>query len=643
MIQVLKKLYLLIYLIASLWLMEIILRLNTVESKLFTLDTVITFLFAIGLALLVFIFCSLFPPRLNLALAAFFLGVTATIFASQIVYHSIFTTFYSVYSALKSPQVLQFWDEIVLALSESALIIAPLYLPLLLLYPAKRYLTSAKLHWPARIVLAILLLIIHGTGLAVVHAGGRNLASAYALYYQRSVPAQSIQRLGLITTMRLDIQRILSDWSPAISPPAAEPTDPANSDPTEYNVLEIDFDSLLAGEENETLANMHRYFASLPGTNKNDYTGKYQDYNLILITAEGFSHLAVREDVTPTLYKLANEGYHFTNFYTPLWGVSTSDGEYVAATGLIPKTGVWSFERSANNSMPLVMGNQLNGLGYRTVAYHNHSYKYYGRDKSHPNMGYEYKGIGNGLNISNTWPRSDLEMMEVSIPEYIDEEPFHAYYMTVSGHLNYSFMGNEMAYKNRKYVQDLPYSEEAQAYLATQIEFDRAMEFLLEQLEIAGVAGRTLIAISADHYPYGLETEAIEELAGHEVPDKFQLYRNSLILWAKGMEPVTIDEPTSSLDIIPTLSNLLGLDYDSRLLMGRDVHSDADPLVIFADGSFITDKGRFDAASGKFTPAQGISVDDGYVERISNIVTRKFYYSAKILDQDYYAKVVPRR
>ena len=156
----------------------------------------------------------------------------------------------------------------------------------------------------------------------------------------------------------------------------------------EYNVLNIDFDSLLSGEEDETLREMHRYFAGLKPTEKNEFTGKYQGYNLILITAEGFSHLAVRPDVTPTLYKLYQEGYKFTNFYTPLWGVSTSDGEYVACTGLIPKTGIWSFKRSAQNSLPLVMGNQLKKLGFQTVAYHNHSYKYYGRDFSHPNMGY---------------------------------------------------------------------------------------------------------------------------------------------------------------------------------------------------------------------------------------------------------------
>ena len=152
---------------------------------------------------------------------------------------------------------------------------------------------------------------------------------------------------------------------------------------------------------------------------------------------------------------MVHEGYHFTNFYNPIWEVSTSDGEYVACTGLIPKSGVWSFYESGSNKMPFVMGNQLKKLGYKTIAYHNHTYNYYKRHVSHPNMGYEYKGVGNGLKVKKVWPASDLEMLENTIPEYIDEQPFHAYYMTVSGHLRY-ITGNSMALKTERWSRIYP-------------------------------------------------------------------------------------------------------------------------------------------------------------------------------------------
>src|SRR5699024_5938254 len=294
------------------------------------------------------------------------------------------------------------------------------------------------------------------------------------------------------------------------------------------------------------------------------------------------------------------------------WGVSTSDGEYVATTGLIPKPGVWSMYQSGDNAMPFAMGNQLRRLGYETFAYHNHTWDYYRRDVSHPNLGYDYKGVGNGLEVATTWPGSDVEMIDVTMPEVLADEPFHAYYMTVSGHLQYNFGGNFIAAKNRELVEDLPYTDAGQAYLATQIELDRALELLLERLEAAGVAERTLIVLSSDHYPYGLTQEEIEDLAGEQV-DGIELYRNSIVMYAQGMEPETVDEPVSSLDIVPTISNLLGLEFDSRLLMGRDVFSDAERLVIFSDRSYLTDLGHYDAITREFTPAEGAEVPEGYV------------------------------
>ncbi|WP_423189849.1 LTA synthase family protein [Alkalibacterium sp. f15] len=465
----------------------------------------------------------------------------------------------------------------------------------------------------------------------------------------------------MITTMRLDLQRLATGWSPTQTAPDMPTSNPEPIDEPEkeyaeadiemetdekenvekeieYNILDIDFDKMLSDGNDDSLNQMHNYFASVEPTAKNEYTGRYEGYNLIFLTAESFAPYAVHEDVTPTLYKMVHEGYNFTDFYVPLWDVSSSDGEYVSLTSLVPKSGIWSFSASADIDLPYVMGNQLKELGYNTVAYHNHTYTYYNRDASHPNMGYDYKGIGNGLEISGGWPRSDLEMMQETVPEYIDNEPFHAYYVTVSGHMQYSFAGNNIAYKNKEYVADLPYSEQAKAYLATQIELDKALENMLNQLEEAGIADKTLIVLATDHYPYGLDNSTIDELAGHNVDRAFELYKSPLILYSKDMDPVTVDKPSSNLDLVPTLYNLLGVEYDSRLFMGSDIFSDSSPLVMFRNKSFITDRGKYNSATKEFIPTEEDSSDDyyDYIDAISLIVDNKFYYSVKILETDYY-------
>jgi lipoteichoic acid synthase len=321
--------------------------------------------------------------------------------------------------------------------------------------------------------------------------------------------------------------------------------------------------------------------------------------------------------------------------------VSTSDGEYVACTGLIPKSGVWSFARSAENYLPFVMGNQFKKLGYPAKAYHDHSYSYYKRNISHRNMGYDYKAVGNGLEVKKTWPESDLEMIDVTAGEYIGQQPFHTYYMTVSGHLEYNFGGgNYIAKKNKDLVAGLALSDPSKAYIAGNLELEFAMKALIDKLEAAGIADKTVIAISPDHYPYGLPRECIDELAGHKVENNFELYKSTFILWKKGMEPVLVDKPCSSLDINPTLSNLFGLEYDSRLLMGSDILSDTPAMVVFSNRSWITDRVKYNSVTNTAVFADGTEKDTDYIDAVDKVVDDKFKYSAKILDMDYYKHVI---
>ena len=653
----------LIYLWVSVIIFELFLRTQT-ESGFFNEGIFYSLLLSSALVFLFYLLSTFLPKKAKKVFLGFFLGFMTLLFASQLIYYKIFKTFYTVFSAKNGGQVLEFINDILFAMGKNALGLLLLFIPLLgyiLLCIKGRNLKTRYQHtWFERGFIGVLMILFFGSALLGINLGNQDVNSAYDLYYRNNYPVASVNKLGLLTSMRLDLQRTIFGFEQVLAPPppkveipdvAEEPESPVQEgteeEPApvyEEQVADIDFEKLIAEETNENLKNMHVYFSERTPTKENEYTGMFEGYNLILITAEAYSHYAIDKELTPTLYKLANEGFRFTNFYNPIWGVSTSDGEYVATTGLIPKSGVWSMFKSGSISMPYAMGNQLKPLGYKTMAYHNHTFDYYERDISHPNLGYEYKGLGNGLNVRKTWPESDLEMMELTTDEYMKDEPFHAYYMTVSGHMRYDFNGNYIAFKNRDLVSQLPYGVGGKAYMATQIELDKALEHLLAKLEEYGVADKTLIAMSADHYPYGLEKADIDELAGHTVEENFELYKSSFILYAKGMEPVTIDRPVSSLDIIPTISNLMNTDFDSRLLMGVDMLSDAPPKVIFNDRSFITDVGRYNATKGVFTVNPGVTMTEDeketYRKAVSSEIERQFYYSAMILDTDYYGKVL---
>ncbi|MDR0949443.1 MAG: sulfatase-like hydrolase/transferase, partial [Lachnospiraceae bacterium] len=337
---------------------------------------------------------------------------------------------------------------------------------------------------------------------------------------------------------------------PPATDPSAEPV--AQQPDTSPNVLPILFDQLLELSESDDETWLANYIRDLRPTNRNEYTGIFEGYNLIYITAEGFSPYAVREDLTPTLYRLTHSGFVFPNFYVPLWQTSTSDGEYINCTGLIPD-GQFSMRKSGSNDMAYTLPRYFALEGVSSMAYHNNSLSYYQRNITHNNLGYTFKAatLGNlnaeewGQSIfpmehPKEWPASDLEMMQGTIPEYMQQDRFHVYYMTVSGHMNYNFGGNAMSRKNQEAVANLPLSENAQAYIACHIELDKALEYLLEQLELAGKLDNTVICLSADHYPYAITEEQYEELAGRDLSENKDFMRNNLILWNAGMEDQTV-------------------------------------------------------------------------------------------------------
>ena len=174
------------------------------------------------------------------------------------------------------------------------------------------------------------------------------------------------------------------------------------------------------------------------------------------------------------------------------------------------------------------------------------------------------------------------------------------------------------------------------------MELDLALESLISQLEAAGRLEDTVIVLSGDHYPYGLTNEEFSELLGHEVEPTFELYKSRLLLWNAGMEEsVEVDKYCASLDVMPTLANLFALPYDSRLVMGRDILSDAPGLVIFSNHSFLSDVGSYNASRDQFTTWDGSEPDYDYVRAVLADVDNRFTYSRLILEKDYYAKVFP--
>lgn len=524
---------------------------------------------------------------------------------------------------------------------------------------------SVSVGWKLRSVLAAAAVGCYLLGVNIVQTGTSD-AGLFGKAYDFD---SAVRKLGLNMALTLETiqgtggeqapEFVAAPVQPTIPEETSEPEDAENVVVYGDNVMAaLDFAALSQSETNKNVAALHSYVNSLTPSKQNEYTGLFEGKNLILITAEAFTSEVVDPERTPTLYRMANEGIQFKDYYQPAWGASTTSGEFSNLVGLVPTNGGMCMKETRQQDLFLTMGHRLQELGYYSAAYHNHNKDFYDRDKTHTNLGYDrfiaqYGGLEG---VDAVWPESDVQMIDATVPQYIDQQPFSIYYMTVSGHCVYSKNGNAQAVKHYDEVADLSYSETVKCYLASQMELEYAMESLIRQLEEAGIADDTVIVISTDHYPYGLErsgtwkntSDYLRELYGVEDYDNFIRDHSTLIIWSGCLEDmdIVVEDPVYSLDIVPTLSNLFGVEYDSRLLVGRDVFSDTEPLVLWQDHSWKTDKGTYSASSGTFIPAEGAQIPEGYVDYIHSLVSNKITYCDSVLKLDYFnylAEVLGRK
>ncbi|MDE6285098.1 MAG: LTA synthase family protein, partial [Bacilli bacterium] len=455
----------------------------------------------------------------------------------------------------------------------------------------------------------------------------------------------SIKKFGVIHGLFIDLWRSVWGFAEEINleTPIINIVGGNENQPTieyDYNNLDIDFASLIANESDEIVREMHEYFQNEVGTKQNQFTDFFKGKNLILFMAESFNEIAVDEKRTPTLYKLVHNGFVFNQFYSPTIS-STIGGEFQELMGMVAESGFLKPWKSGENSYPFGIATSFKNEGFATYAYHNHNYTFQNRNKYLKAIGFDnFTGCRNGLEKKINclqWPESDLEMIEATVDDYIySDTPFFTYYVTVSGHGDYGWASTAMGRKHKEEVLNLPHSEKVLSYLAANMELDRALETLLKKLEDAGKLDDTVIALVGDHYPYFLSVDEVNEISSYKKDSVVEINHSNFILWNNKMEKVEVNKLGSQIDVLPTLYNLFGIPYDSRLIIGKDILSTEPGLAIFGNRSWVSDYGTYFSSSGEFILKEGKTVADDYVTRMNKLVANKMNMSKLIMEKDYY-------
>lgn len=482
------------------------------------------------------------------------------------------------------------------------------------------------------------IILILVTALAL-DEGGLLLTAIYGDWEQYTYPTyqeQAIRQYGIERFLLRDIATIFTEKQATI-----EEEQTAKIDSTR-KIDDTEWKQLSSQDDNEDRQKIDTYLMNRNIDGYNEKTGLMEGKNLIYIMIEAFDYIGIDEQLTPTLYKMMNEGWNFANHYTPKFDTGTSDSEIIAETSLVPRRDTNVYAEFCQNDWTNSIFSLFNAAGYSTHAYHNWTDEFYPRKTMMESLYCEdYEDYDDlPFETISGW-QSDYDLFRLTTDKYINEDKFMTMYITSSTHFPYNttwdVLGNKYLDEINKVHPDYP--EDVKHYISKAMELDKGMQYLLDTLKEAGKLDDTAIVFFADHHPLNMDVNYLVEYTS-EVDRSVGMneFRSPMVMYCPsllGTEKFT--NVSSTYDILPTVLNLYNLNYDPRLYLGTDYFSDSENIVYFPDGDWATDKGIYYASSGEFEPTdEKETIDSDYVSNNTTRVNNAFNISLMIYQTDYF-------
>lgn len=364
-------------------------------------------------------------------------------------------------------------------------------------------------------------------------------------------------------------------------------------------------------------------YAKEKETNKNKYTGKYKDNNLIIVQLEGIDSWLINKNDTPTLYNMMKNSINFTNHYSYYnGGGSTFNSEFAVNTGFITPLSYTQNAYTFNkNSFPYSLAHLFKEQGYTVNAFHMNTKEYYSRGTNYKNWGYDnYYGLvdQNTYKDNSYYLDRELLLNKEFKEKMFGNEKFVDYIITYTNHMPFSAEKG-----NCKMLLDLDSKEnENISYDLTEEdcarrqakETDYMIELLVKELKERELFDKTTIVVLTDHYLYTLSDKTIL--------NKYKNTSNNLInhtpffIYTNNKDKKTIRTVTSQLNVLPTVLNLFGIGYNPNYYIGQDALSNNyQKIVFFSDYSWY---------DGNVYVDGGVVTNNKYINQ--NTLEEKNYY-----------------
>lgn len=369
-------------------------------------------------------------------------------------------------------------------------------------------------------------------------------------------------------------------------------------------------------------------------SSKNKMTGKFEDKNMIFILLESIDSWIVTEEIMPTLTKLSNDGWNFTNRYAPTFGGGqTINSEFAANTGLYAinnSKAIYNFDQ--NNyaySIPTLLKNK----GYTVNSIHANTAKFYNRNNFHRALGYEnHYGLYDLKDIDRIYDYfldsslvKNEQVLNMILPE---NEPFMTFITTYSAHLPYS---DENPNCTNLYNLDIENDKEMSCIRNLARDTDEFIRILIEKLEEKDLLEDTVLVLFSDHCMYGYSQ--MNKILEWKETDNFNLIQNvPFIIWNSEIKNKTITTLMDTADIVPTLLNLWNISYNPNYYIGTDVFSEKhEKFIYFSDSIFYDGELYYDGKDKQTEENQK------YIEKTLDKIKEKMNINDKIILGDYFA------
>ena len=612
-------------------------------KNIFGLELVRIFIFSISASLIVAAITSFLNKKLSKILVSIFVFLVGFYALLQLTFNNLLGNFMSLNASSGGglSRVVSQIPEFIKSIRFEYLIVFLPFIVLLVLFIKSKSLLVYERPTKLRVILIIIIIIASellgklSVNLSIFEDKNQ-IKSNKDLYRAPTLLSLSLKEFGALKFFERDIIYMINPddgYSLEIDKSNSEPT--VSEPDYKREIDDSSFKELLNSETNSTIKELHEYFISQNVTPKNEYTGIFKDKNLVLIMVEALDLIAINEELTPTLYKLSKEGWYFDNYYTPRYSCTTGESEYIAETSIIPSSTVCTPNTYVNNNYSTAIFNLFKNSGYYTSSYHSWRDEFYARTKLHKNMGSELYMDYDSLKMSNIlgWPL-DTEMFNNAYPYYSDKDKFFTFYITSSTHFPYDY-DTTVTKKHWDKVKNTDYPDLVKRYMAKAIELDEGIKLLMDKLKNDGKLDDTVIVIFGDHHPLNMPLKYLDEYSSIDRYEDFNMDRLPFIIYNSEEDAKVIEKTSSTFDILPTIANLFDLNYDPRYYMGVDVFSDEETIVIFTNGSWLTDKALYDSSTNTYKSLKG-DLDQKYIESINKKVNDKFYVSNKVLTLDYF-------